>query len=77
MPSAHVIDITGDTATSRCFVNEIARGKDGRANFSLAVYEDELVRRPDGWVFIKRDYKVLYLDTAPLTGDAYQREVLR
>ncbi|MCF6446039.1 nuclear transport factor 2 family protein [Nereida sp. MMG025] len=76
MPSAHVIEIEGDEATSRSFVNEIARAKEGTANYNLAVYEDELVRVGSGWKFAKRNYKVLYLDTAPLTGTAYQRKVL-
>lgn len=57
--SAHVVDITDDTATARSFVNEIARGKDGSANHNLSVYEDELKRTATGWVFTKRNYKVL------------------
>lgn len=76
MPSAHVIQVTGDTATARSFVNEIARAKDGTANYNLAVYEDELARSDQGWRFTKRTYKVLYLDTSPMAGTAYQRAVL-
>ncbi|MEJ6395993.1 nuclear transport factor 2 family protein [Gymnodinialimonas sp. 2305UL16-5] len=76
MPLAHVIKIDGDKATARSFVNEIARAKDETANFNLAVYEDDLIRTAAGWRFVKRNYKVLYLDTSPLTGTAYQRAVL-
>lgn len=77
MPSAHEIEIDGNTARARSYVNEVARGKDGGGNYNLAVYEDDLIRTAAGWKFTERNYKVLYLDTSPLNGTAYQRDVLK
>lgn len=74
MPAARVYTIDGDHASGRCYVNEIARAKDGTANFNLAVYEDQVMRRPDGWQFARRDDKVLYLDETGLSGHAFQRQ---
>lgn len=75
LPSAIVVDIDGDEAKARCYVNEIARAQDGTGNFNLAVYRDHLVRSGPGWVFQRRDYDVLYLDQSPLQGAAFQRAV--
>jgi ketosteroid isomerase-like protein len=74
MPAARVYTIDGDHASGRCYVNEIARAKDGTANYNLAVYEDQVMRGPEGWQFTRRDYKVLYLDETGLGGHAFQRQ---
>ncbi|MEX3014023.1 nuclear transport factor 2 family protein [Gymnodinialimonas hymeniacidonis] len=76
MPNAHVINIEANQATARSYVNEIARAKDGTTNFNLAVYFDELVRDEEKWKFKRRDYRVLYQDSSPIKGIAYQRDVL-
>lgn len=71
LPSAaHVIDLNGDTASGRCYVNEIARAKFPKtfSNFNLSVYEDECVRENGVWRFRSRRYKVIYLDKTPLGG---------
>lgn len=63
-----VVLIEGDTAHARFYVNEIARGKDGRGNYNLSMYEDELVKQQDRWYFRKRTYHTIYQDAPDYQG---------
>jgi len=45
-----VIDVNGDTATSRAYLMLVAGG----AIAAVGSYADELVRTPEGWKFAKR-----------------------
>jgi ketosteroid isomerase-like protein len=65
-----IIELHGDTATGRAYIQEIARTLDGRQGLNFAVYHDRYRRTPDGWKFTERVYEVRYLDTSPLTGSA-------
>jgi ketosteroid isomerase-like protein len=65
------LTIEGDRATAYFYVNEVARGKDGIGNYNLAQYADQLVKREGKWYFQQRDYRVIYLDQAPLKGTAF------
>ncbi|MFF4837533.1 nuclear transport factor 2 family protein [Streptomyces sp. NPDC001315] len=64
------IQIDGDTATGRSYMQEIARTRDGRQGLNYAIYHDRYRRTPDGWRFTERVYEVRYLDTTPLAGSA-------
>jgi len=64
------IQLDGDTATGRAYMQELARTRDGRQGLNYAIYHDRYQRTPDGWKFAERVYEVRYLDTSPLAGSA-------
>lgn len=64
------IQIDGDTATGRAYIQELARALDGRQGVNYAIYHDRYERTGDGWKFAERVYEVRYLDTTPLAGSA-------
>ena len=64
------IQLDGDTATGRAYIQELARTRDGRQGLNYAIYHDRYRRPPDGWKFTERVYEVRYHDTTPLTGSA-------
>jgi ketosteroid isomerase-like protein len=64
------IQLDGDTATGRTYIQELARARDGRQGLNYAIYHDRYQRTSDGWKFTERVYEVRYLDTTPLAGSA-------
>jgi len=64
------IQLDGDTATGRAYIQELARTLDGRQGINFAIYHDRYRRTADGWKFAERVYEVRYLDTTPLAGSA-------
>jgi hypothetical protein len=62
--------LTGDTASGRAYIQDIARALDGRQGINYAIYHDRDQRTADGWKFTERVYEVRYLDTTPLAGSA-------
>ena len=64
------IQLDGDTATGRAYIQELARARDGRQGLNFAIYHDRYQRTGDGWKFTERVYEVRYLDTTPLAGSA-------
>ncbi|MGN9911090.1 nuclear transport factor 2 family protein [Phytohabitans sp. LJ34] len=64
------IQLDGDTATGRTYIQEIARTLDGRQGINFAIYHDRYQRTPEGWKFAERVYEVRYLDESPLAGSA-------
>ncbi|GAA3228080.1 nuclear transport factor 2 family protein [Dactylosporangium siamense] len=64
------IQLDGDTAAGRTYMQEIARTKDGRQGQNFAIYHDRYQRTGDGWKFAERVYEIRYLDTSPLAGTA-------
>ena len=64
------IQLDGDTATGRAYMQELARTRDGRQGLNYAIYHDRYRRTGDGWKFTERTYEVRYLDTMPLAGSA-------
>jgi ketosteroid isomerase-like protein len=64
------IQLDGDTATGRAYIQELARANDGRQGMNYAVYHDRYLRTGDGWKFTERVYEVKYVDTTPLAGSA-------
>jgi ketosteroid isomerase-like protein len=64
------IQLDGDTATGRAYIQELARTRDGRQGLNYAIYHDRYQRTGDGWKFTERVYEVRYLDTSPLAGSA-------
>ena len=62
------IQLDGDTATGRAYIQELARARDGRQGLNYAVYHDRYQRTSDGWKFAERVYEVRYLDPTPLAA---------
>ena len=67
---AGVIELDGDTATGRTYIQELFRTLDGLEGQNFAIYHDRYRRTADGWRFTERVYEVRYRDTTPLTGSA-------
>jgi len=64
------IQLDGDVATGRAYMQELARTLDGRQGLNFAIYHDRYQRTADGWRFAERVYEVRYLDVTPLGGSA-------
>jgi ketosteroid isomerase-like protein len=65
-----MIQLDGDTASGRAYIQELARTTDGRQGLNYAIYHDRYQRTGDGWKFTGRVYEVRYLDSSPLAGSA-------
>jgi ketosteroid isomerase-like protein len=68
------IQLDGDTATGRAYMQELIRLRDGSSHLNYAIYHDRYRRTGDGWKFTERVYEVRYLDTTPLAGSAPLRK---
>ena len=66
------IELEGDTAVGRTYIEEFGRFRDGRYNLNYSLYHDRYERTPDGWKFAERRYEVRYVDNNPLPGSAPQ-----
>jgi ketosteroid isomerase-like protein len=64
------IQLDGDTASGRAYIQELGRARDGRSELNYAIYHDRYRRTGDGWKFTERVYEVRYHDTTPLAGSA-------
>jgi ketosteroid isomerase-like protein len=64
------IQLDGDTASGRAYLQELGRFRDGRSELNYAVYHDRYQRTADGWKFTERVYEVRYHDTTSLAGSA-------
>jgi len=62
------IQLDGDTASGRAYLQELVRFRDGRSHLNYANYHDRYQRTGDGWKFTERVYEIRYLDTNPLAG---------
>lgn len=61
----HEIDVTGETATHRCYLQaqHIRASAAGGPNYIVAGrYEDRLVRTPNGWRIAHRTLTVMWTD---------------
>ncbi|OPC78921.1 DUF4440 domain-containing protein [Embleya scabrispora] len=65
------IELDGDTASGRAYVQELGRMRDGRSGLNYSLYRDRYQRTPDGWKFTERVYEVRYLDITPLAGSGW------
>jgi ketosteroid isomerase-like protein len=65
-----VIQLDGDTASGRAYMQEVLRTREGHAEVNYAIYHDRYQRTAVGWKFTERVYEVRYVDTSPLAGSA-------
>jgi len=64
------IQLDGDTASGRAYIQELIRLRNGHSEVNYAIYHDRYQRTGDGWKFTERVYEIRYLDTSPLPGSA-------
>lgn len=64
-----LIDVDGDTATARFYVQENIKDANGDSFRVAGVYNDELVREDGSWRFSVRRFSVLYRGPADMSGD--------
>jgi len=62
------IQLDGDTASGRAYLQEVIRTRDGGSELNFAIYHDQYRRTTHGWKFTERVYEVRYQDRTPLTG---------
>jgi ketosteroid isomerase-like protein len=62
------IQLDGDTASGRAYIQEVGRARDGSQGLNYAIYHDRYQRTGDGWKFTERVYEIRYLDTTALAG---------
>jgi ketosteroid isomerase-like protein len=62
------IELDGDTAVGRTYIEEFGRFKNGDSHLNYSIYHDRYQRTENGWKFAERVYEVRYMDTTPLPG---------
>jgi ketosteroid isomerase-like protein len=65
-----VVQIDGDRARARWQITELQIMNDGQSRFVAGRYEDEHVRRDDGWKFARRTFTARYLGDLDLSSGA-------
>lgn len=63
-----VVQLDGDCARARWQITEFQVLADGQPRFIAGRYEDELVRRADGWKFARRSFTARYVGDISLTS---------
>lgn len=57
------IEVDGDTATARTYVDAVLMASDGQTGLNpRGFYDDELVRTPDGWRIAHRRFTSVHFD---------------
>ncbi len=65
-----VVQVDGDRARARWQITELQIMKDGQRRLVAGRYEDEHVRRSDGWKFSRRTFTARYLGDVDLSSEA-------
>ena len=60
IPSSCQIEVNGDTAVGRWYMNEVVKEAEGRGAEIVGVYNDVYVKRDGRWYFMNRRYHMLY-----------------
>ncbi|MDJ0877270.1 MAG: nuclear transport factor 2 family protein [Halieaceae bacterium] len=69
MLSSGTIQVESEKATGRWYLTEHLNPKDGDANMTLGVYNDEYALEDGRWVFTRRSYNVIYQGPQNLSGN--------
>jgi ketosteroid isomerase-like protein len=64
------IELEGDTAVGRAYLQELMRARDGSSQHHYGVYRDRYRRTRDGWKFTERLYEVRPRDLTSLLETA-------
>jgi len=68
MPSSCLFDIHRDKATGHWYLHEFTRDTNGNAVNALSRYRDSYSRIDGQWLYQSRDYDIMYLGPADLSG---------
>jgi ketosteroid isomerase-like protein len=69
MLNSGTLQIDGDSATGRWYITEHIKPKEGAANITLGVYDDEYRKEDGQWLFSHRRYNVMYQGAADYSGN--------
>lgn len=64
-----LIEVDGDTATARFYVQENIKDAEGQGFRVAGVYNDELIREDGQWRFAVRRFSVIYRGPVDMSGD--------
>ncbi|MFN3231491.1 MAG: nuclear transport factor 2 family protein [Alphaproteobacteria bacterium] len=64
-----LVDVNGDTATARFYVQENIKDAEGNQFRVAGVYNDELVKENGAWKFKVRNFATLYRGPVDMSGD--------
>ena len=64
-----LIEVNGDTATARFYVQENIKDAEGNTFRVAGVYNDELVKENGAWKFAVRNFATLYRGPVDMSGD--------
>ena len=64
-----LIEVNGDTATARFYVQENIKDAEGNSFRVAGVYNDELVRENGAWKFAVRRFHTMYRGPVDMSGD--------
>ncbi len=64
-----LVNVQGDTASARFYVQENIKDAEGNSFRVAGVYNDELIRENGAWKFAVRRFSVLYRGPVDMTGD--------
>ena len=67
-----VVDLQENHATGRWIIWEVAKGPGEVYYNTYGVFTDEMEKVDGQWLFTRRSYEYLYLDTTPFAGDAHK-----
>lgn len=63
-----VLDIAGNDASGRLYVEEFMTSPDGSVNFSRGIYHDDYVVEDGAWRFARRHYDLVYFGPPDFSG---------
>ena len=66
-----LVEISGDRASARWPVREVAQGPGDTYYDNLAMYFDSFTKVNGEWKFARRSYKYMWLNTEPFAGSAF------
>ena len=64
-----IIEISGDTATARFYVQENIKDAEGNSFRVAGVYNDQLVKENGAWRFAVRRFDTMYRGPVDMSGD--------
>lgn len=69
MPSSHLFDIDGDTASGHWYLQEFTRDNEGNSSTVLSRYLDTYIRRDGQWLYQSRACHFIYHGATDLSGN--------
>jgi len=64
-----LIQVSGDAATARFYIQEKLRGAEGNGAYTAGVYNDKLIKVDGWWKFTYRKFSGMYRGVTDLSGN--------